>query len=113
MGIDPMNNISIIIRILFAVTIFQHQQPLSCPFTKKILFNSYFAHKRNPKNKTSPLFWATFGTFGQVVELEKGVLGLQRPMDFNQSLSSMIHGTLPPKHVECIQSPPNPSPRVT
>jgi hypothetical protein len=24
MGIDPMNNISIIIRILFAVTLFQH-----------------------------------------------------------------------------------------
>jgi hypothetical protein len=27
MGIDPMNNISIIIRILFAVTIFQHRRP--------------------------------------------------------------------------------------
>jgi hypothetical protein len=26
MGIDPMNNISIIIRILFAITIFQQQQ---------------------------------------------------------------------------------------
>jgi hypothetical protein len=25
MGIDPMNNISIIIRILFAVTLFQHK----------------------------------------------------------------------------------------
>jgi hypothetical protein len=27
MGIDPMNNISIIIRILFAVTIFQQVTP--------------------------------------------------------------------------------------
>jgi hypothetical protein len=27
MGIDPMNNISIIIRILFAVTIFQQYKP--------------------------------------------------------------------------------------
>jgi hypothetical protein len=27
MGIDPMNNISIIIRILFAVTIFQQRLP--------------------------------------------------------------------------------------
>jgi hypothetical protein len=48
------------------------QQPLSCPFTKIILFNSYFAHKRNPRNMTPPLFWVMFGTFGQVVELEKG-----------------------------------------
>jgi hypothetical protein len=32
---------------------------------KIILFNSYFAHKRNPKKKTSPLFLVTFGTFGE------------------------------------------------
>jgi hypothetical protein len=62
---------------------------------------------------TSPLFWATFGTFGQVVELEKGALGLQRPIVFNQSLSSMIHGPLPQKVPSVHQSPPNPSPRVT
>jgi hypothetical protein len=32
------------------------QQPLPFPFTKVILFNSYFAHKRNPRNMMSPLF---------------------------------------------------------
>jgi hypothetical protein len=32
----------------------------------------------------SPLFWATFGTFRQVIELEKGELGLQRPIVFKQ-----------------------------
>jgi hypothetical protein len=35
MGIDPMNNISIIIRILFAVTIFQHS-----PLTRRVFFSS-------------------------------------------------------------------------
>jgi hypothetical protein len=40
------------------------QQPLSCSFTKVILFNCYFAHKRNPRNMTSSFFWSTFGTFG-------------------------------------------------
>jgi hypothetical protein len=59
------------------------KHPLSFSFTKIILFNSYFSHKRNPKNMTSPLFWAMFGTFGQVVELEKGKIGLQRKMVFN------------------------------
>jgi len=53
------------------------ENPLSCPFTKVILFNSYFAHKRNTRNMTSPFFWAMFSTFGQVVELEKGKIGLQ------------------------------------
>jgi hypothetical protein len=32
MGIDPMNNISIIIRILFAVTIFQHKRELTTSY---------------------------------------------------------------------------------
>jgi hypothetical protein len=89
------------------------QQPLSCPFTKVILFNSYFAHKRNPRNMTSSFFWAMFGTFGQVAELEKGNLGLQRPIIFKQILSSTIHGPLSSKHAKCLQSPPNPSLRVT
>jgi hypothetical protein len=88
------------------------QQPLSFPFTKIILFNCYFSHKRNPRNMTSPFFWAMFGTFGQVVELEKGALGLQRTIVFNQILSSMIHEPLLSKHDKCLQSPPNPSPRV-
>jgi hypothetical protein len=35
MGIDPMNNISIIIRILFAVTLFQHS-----PLTRRVFFSS-------------------------------------------------------------------------
>jgi hypothetical protein len=34
MGIDPMNNITIIIRILFAVTLFQHS-----PLTRSVFFN--------------------------------------------------------------------------
>jgi hypothetical protein len=68
---------------------------LSFPFTKVILFNSCFSHKINPRNMMSPFFWATFGTFGQVVELEKGELGLKRPIVFNQRIYSMIHGPLP------------------
>jgi hypothetical protein len=35
MGIDPINNITIIIRILFAFTLFQHS-----PLTRRVLFNS-------------------------------------------------------------------------
>jgi hypothetical protein len=35
MGIDPMNNITIIIRILFAVTLFQHS-----PLTRRVFFNN-------------------------------------------------------------------------
>jgi hypothetical protein len=35
MGIDPMNNISIIIRILFAVTLFQHS-----PLTRRVFFSN-------------------------------------------------------------------------
>jgi hypothetical protein len=35
MGINPINNISIIIRILFAVTLFQHS-----PLTRRVFFNS-------------------------------------------------------------------------
>jgi hypothetical protein len=36
MGIDPMNKISIIIRIFFAVTLFQHGDPRgSSSFTKE------------------------------------------------------------------------------
>jgi hypothetical protein len=89
------------------------QHPLSCPFTKEILFNSCFAHKTNPRNMTPPFFWATFGTFVQVVELEEGTLGLQRPIIFNQSLSSTIHGPLPSKRAKCPSSPQNPSPKVT
>jgi hypothetical protein len=62
----------------------------------------------------SPFFWITFGTFGQVFELEKGTLSLQRPIVFNQNLSFMIHGPLPLKRDKCPSSPPNPSPyRVT
>jgi hypothetical protein len=34
-GFDPINNISIIIRILFAVTLFQHS-----PLTRRVFFNS-------------------------------------------------------------------------
>jgi hypothetical protein len=43
MGIDPMNNISIIIRILFAVTIFQYLldlrivEPPSCTLPPEII----------------------------------------------------------------------------
>jgi hypothetical protein len=47
--------------------------------------------------------------------LDKGALGLQRPIFFNQILSSMIHGPLPPKGAKCPSkhtSPPQPSPRV-
>jgi hypothetical protein len=35
MGINPINNISIIIRILFAVTLFQHS-----PLTRRVFFNN-------------------------------------------------------------------------
>jgi hypothetical protein len=35
MGINPMNKITIIIRILFAVTLFQHS-----PLTRRVFFNS-------------------------------------------------------------------------
>jgi hypothetical protein len=35
MGIDPMNNISIIIRIHFAITLFQHS-----PLTRRVFYNS-------------------------------------------------------------------------
>jgi hypothetical protein len=35
MGIDPINKISIIIRILFAVTLFQHS-----PLTRRVFFSS-------------------------------------------------------------------------
>jgi hypothetical protein len=87
------------------------QHPLSFPFTKIILFNSYFAHKRSPRNMTSPSFWATFGTFGQVVELDKERIGLERPIVFNQDISSLIHGPLPSKYVKCPSSPPNRSHR--
>jgi hypothetical protein len=91
------------------------QHPLSFPFTKvKVkLFNSYFAHKRNPRNMMSSLFWATFGTFGQVVELEKENIGLQRPIVFKKILYCMIHVPLPSKLSKCPHPPPNPSPRVT
>jgi hypothetical protein len=64
----------------------------------------------------SPLFWETFGTFCQVIELEKGALGLQRKISFNQILSSMIHGPIPPKSAKFPSkhtSPPQPNPRVT
>ena len=57
-----------------------------------------------------------FDTFIQVVELEKGALGLQSPIVLNQIFSSMIHGPLhlkssrfPSKHT----SPPQAIPRVT
>jgi hypothetical protein len=76
------------------------QQPLFFSFTKITIFNSYFAHKRNPKNMMSPPYWATFGTFGQVVELEKEKLGLQRPMVFIPCLSSMVQGFFPPKRAK-------------
>jgi hypothetical protein len=59
------------------------KQPLSFTFTKIILFNAYFAHKRNPRNIMSPTFWETFGTFGQVVELENERICLQSPIVFN------------------------------
>ena len=87
------------------------QQPLYLPFTKMLLFNSYFAHKRNPRNMTSPSFWATFGNFGQVVELEKERIGLQRPIVFNKDVYSLIHGHIPSKCAKCPSSPPNPSPK--
>jgi hypothetical protein len=35
MGINPMNKITIILRILFAVTLFQHS-----PLTRRVFFNS-------------------------------------------------------------------------
>jgi hypothetical protein len=73
------------------------QKPLYFPFTKVILFNSYFSHKRNPRNMMLPFFWETFGNFGQVVEVEKGELDLQRPIVFKLKISSMIHGHLPQK----------------
>ena len=87
------------------------KHPLSFPFTKIILFNSYFAHKINPRNMASPSFGAMFVTFGQVVEEEKERIGLQRPIVFNQDVSSTIHGPLPSKRAKCPSSPPNPSPR--
>jgi hypothetical protein len=42
MGIDPMNNISIIIRILFAVTLFQHS-----PLTRRVFFSSIMREKKD------------------------------------------------------------------
>ena len=47
MGIDPMNNISIIIRILFAVTLFQHS-----PLTRRVFYNS-IRRERPLSSKTS------------------------------------------------------------
>jgi hypothetical protein len=40
MGINPMNKITIIIRILFAVTLFQHS-----PLTRRVFFNSIKARE--------------------------------------------------------------------
>jgi hypothetical protein len=87
------------------------QQPLYFLFTKMILFNSYFAHKINPRNMASPSFGAMFVTFGQVVEEEKERIGLQRPIVFNKDVYSLIHGPLPSKCAKCPSSPPNPSPK--
>jgi hypothetical protein len=42
MGIDPMNNISIRIRILFAVTIFQHS-----PLTRRVFFSSIMRERED------------------------------------------------------------------
>jgi hypothetical protein len=42
MGIDPMNNISIIIRILFAVTLFQHS-----PLTRRVFFSSIMRERED------------------------------------------------------------------
>jgi hypothetical protein len=48
MGIDPMNKISIIIRILFAVTIFQHS-----PLTRRVFFSSIMREKEDTSSTTS------------------------------------------------------------
>jgi hypothetical protein len=46
MGIDPMNKISIIIRILFAVTLFQHKE-LTCPVFREICGEEGFSQLEN------------------------------------------------------------------
>jgi hypothetical protein len=48
MGIDPMNNISIIIRILFAVTIFQHS-----PLTRRVFFSSIMREREETSSTAS------------------------------------------------------------
>jgi hypothetical protein len=48
MGIDPMNNISIIIRILFAVTIFQHS-----PLTRRVFFSSIMREREMTTSSTT------------------------------------------------------------
>jgi hypothetical protein len=47
MGIDPMNNISIIIRILFAVTIFQHS-----PITRRVFFSNIMCERERTTSST-------------------------------------------------------------
>jgi hypothetical protein len=42
MGIDPINNISKILRILFAVTIFQHS-----PLTRRVFFSSIMRERED------------------------------------------------------------------
>jgi hypothetical protein len=42
MGIDPINKISIIIRILFAVTLFQHS-----PLTRRVFFSSIMRERED------------------------------------------------------------------
>jgi hypothetical protein len=42
MGIDPINKISIIRRILFAVTLFQHS-----PLTRRVFFSSIMRERED------------------------------------------------------------------
>jgi hypothetical protein len=48
MGIDPMNNISIIIRILFAITLFQHS-----PLTRRVFFSSNMQERERTISSTT------------------------------------------------------------
>jgi hypothetical protein len=48
MGIDPMNNISIIIRILFAATIFQHS-----PLTRRVFFSNIMRERERERTTSS------------------------------------------------------------
>jgi hypothetical protein len=56
MGIDPMNNITIIIRILFAVTLFQQKYLFSMGiWRKKFICNSH----RGMRSKGRRIWYAS------------------------------------------------------
>jgi hypothetical protein len=48
MGIDPINKMSIIIRILFAVTLFQYS-----PLTRRVFFNNIMREREKTTSSTA------------------------------------------------------------